>query len=435
MAKKRNISESTMTSMQETASAWVFKRAIQDNVSFNSANDIKKDKKTFDQILDIWKKIGRVEWDDNIDMEWLETFYKQQDTLLKKIGSPNFTEFCRSSGYTLPGSRTGETFMEWVTKLVNSEFSINQKDNWNPADIWLIQNEEKWKTKIKEAIDTPRTSSLTPEQRLLHFNAIFRALFRTKQIMGISLKKIGKGPARWKEVNVSGKFFKQIETVEMSLISIKCSLGTKLINAEKAKENIERGKFRGKPNAATLLQDTVITVKDPSGFGNDTNKAETYEIQVKANDSGKKQGSNLKWEPQLKGGSSRLGKATVDSVLNLMSQFNIRQYYEADHSKYPSNRTKFRKEENAYRNMIDEIISEGSVDCGGVDAANAVVNIAETYDLYRSQPWIAKSKLQQLQFIYAFLQLTPSDRNKFVTSLIFLAEKAGRKYGPYGKLY
>ena len=147
MAKKKtskDVASATMTRMQELGSAWVFKRAIQDNVSFKSANDIVNDKKTYDQLVDIWKKVGKVEWDDEIDGEWVINFYKQQKTLLAKIGKPNFTEFCRDGGtgsdYILPGSRSGKTFMEWVSELVKEEFEIGQKDNWNPADIWLIQD-------------------------------------------------------------------------------------------------------------------------------------------------------------------------------------------------------------------------------------------------------------------------------------------------------
>ena len=49
MAKKKtskDVSSATMTRMQELGSAWVFKRAIQDNVVFNSANDIVNDSVT-----------------------------------------------------------------------------------------------------------------------------------------------------------------------------------------------------------------------------------------------------------------------------------------------------------------------------------------------------------------------------------------------------
>lgn len=439
MASKKtsaNVSASTMTRMQELGSAWVFKRAIQDNVNFKSANDIVNDKKTYTELVKIWKIVGKVDWDDSIDGEWVVNFYKQQKKLLQKIGKPQFTEFCRDGGtgnnYILPGSKGGITFMEWVTDLVKEEFDIGQKDNWNPADIWLIQDELKWRKKIQDSFNQKRNPSASIESELVKFNSIFRALFRSKQIMGISLKKIGSGPAQWKEVNVSGKFFKTLKATTMSFAKSKCILGTKRIDPAKAKKDIERGKPRGAPGAATLLQDTVLTIEDP---GIVTGKKTTYTVQIKANDSTKF--SNLKWEPTIVGrGAARLGKATVELVLDLMKVYGILRYYEPDNKKYPRNKTSFAKVENDYRMMIDEIVSDRFVDVGnGVNTDTAIVNIKESFDIYRGQPWVAVSKLQQIQFLYALLTLPQKKRDDFCTSLVFTAEKAGKRYGPYGKLY
>ena len=73
------VSDATMTRMQELGSAWIFKRAIQDNEVFNSAKDIRNDKVTFDEIKKIWKRAGKVNWVDEVDSQWLENFYKQQE--------------------------------------------------------------------------------------------------------------------------------------------------------------------------------------------------------------------------------------------------------------------------------------------------------------------------------------------------------------------
>lgn len=439
MAKKKtstDVAAATMTRMQELGSAWVFKRSIQDNIVFNSANDIVNDKKTYDELVKIWKTVGKVDWDDDIDGEWVVNFYKQQSVLLKKIGKPNFTEFCRDGGtgndYILPDSKSGETFMEWVSNLVKEEFEIGQKDNWNPADIWLIQDEMKWRKKIKDSFNQKRDPSASIESELAKFNAIFRALFRTKQIMGISLKKIGNGPAKWKEVNVSGKFFKNLKSTRMNLESAKCLLGTKRIDPAKAKKDIERGKPRGAPGAATLLQDTVLTINDPGIVSGNATK---YTVQIKANDSTKF--SNLKWEPTIVGRSAaRLGKATVELVLDLMKVYGILKLYEPDNKAFPRNKTEFRDVEDDYRKIIDELINDRFVDLGtGVDVETAIVNIKEAFDVYRGQPWVAVSKLQQLRFLYALMTLPQNKRDEFCTSLIFTAEKAGKRYGPYGKLY
>jgi len=436
MAKK--VSDATYTQMQELGSAWVFKRAIQDNKIFNSPDDILNDKATFDEIKKIWKTVGKCEFGDlNQDYSWIDAFYKQQKTLLKKIGKPSFTEFCRSSDYVLPGSKKGETFMEWVSDLVKKEFQISQKDNWNPADIWLIQNEAKWRREITKAYDNRDVrKKRTIEAELAKFNAIFRGLFRSRQIVGISLKKISGKTAQWKEVNVTEKFFKKLEATHMKLTEAKCLLGTKRIDPDKAKKDIARKKFRGLPDAATLTQDTVLLITDPGLAGEPGAK---YKVQIKANDSTKF--SNLKWEPTITSATgARLGKATVELVLDLMKSYNILRYYEPDNKKYPRNKTEFGEVEDDYRDIIEELVRDRFIDVGPIGSGQvavetAIINLKETFDQNRSQPWVAVSKLQQLRFLYALMTLSDRDRNDFCTSLIFTAEKAGRRYGPYGKLY
>lgn len=442
----KDVRDATRTQMQELGSAWVFKRAIQDNITFSSANDIVNDKITYKELVKIWKTVGKVDWDDSVDGEWVVNFYKQQSTLLKKIGRPSFTEFCRSSDYVLPGSKKGETFMEWVSKLVKKEFNIGQKDNWNPADIWLIQNEMKWRAKIKEAFDNRKvTKGSTVEAELAKLNSIFRALFRSNQIVGISLKKISGKTALWKEVNVSGKFFKKLEATHMKLTEAKCLLGSKPIKVDTAKKDIERGALnaatgkrtgRGLPGAASLVQDTVLLITDPGLVGEPGAK---YKVQIKANDSTKF--SNLKWEPTITSATgARLGKATVELVLDLMKSYKILRYYDPDNKKYPRNKTEFSEVEDDYRDIIGELVSDrfvdlGSIGSGQVAVETAIINLKETFDRNRSQPWVAVSKLQQLRFLYALMTLSETDRNDFCTSLIFTAEKAGKRYGPYGKLY
>ena len=90
-------------------------------------------------------------------------------------------------------------------------------------------------------------------------------------------------------------------------------------------------------------------------------------------------------------------------------------------------------EQDKYLGMITELKNEG-VDIGNVTPIEAVTNIRETFSR-TSLPFVANSKLMQVNWIYNFLTLSTKNRNKMVTDIIFLAEKAGRRYGPYGKLY
>ena len=93
MAKtSKSLSDAKLTQMQELGSAWVFKRAIQDNKTWKDWKDIEKDNDTFGELKKIWKKVGGVEWTSRVDDEWLESFYKQQKALLKEIGKLKITE-------------------------------------------------------------------------------------------------------------------------------------------------------------------------------------------------------------------------------------------------------------------------------------------------------------------------------------------------------
>lgn len=439
------VSDATMTRMQELGSAWVFKRAIQDNEVFKSAKDIRNDKVTFDEIKKIWKRAGKVNWVDEVDSQWLENFYKQHKVLLPEVGNARFTLFTRD-GKSSEASQfrwqkhSPKPFMEWVSELVKKEFEIGQKDNWSPADIWLIRNEKKWKKEIMRIWGNRKNSKGSLESELARFNALFRRLYQTRQIMGISLKKVGK-TATFKEVNVTGKFFKKLKATKMILKSATCKLGTVKISDKAAEDAIRRGKLsprtglvgRGKAGAATLIQDSKLVIEDP-GIG-PSGKPTIYNVQIKANDSTKF--SNLKWEPTIKAKSgARLGKATVELVLDLMRVYKMMPTYEPDNKVFPRDKTGFREVIPMYTKILDELVNDNWVDLGpGVDTTTAIINIAETYDIYRGQPWVAQSKLQQIRFIYALAAIGEKERNDFCTSLIFTAEKAGTRYGPYGKIY
>ena len=485
MAKKKRTSkdiksDSTITRMQELGSAWIFKRAIQENASWQNSKAILKDPKTINELKKIWSVVGKVDWDDEVDKDWLESFYKQQKVLIGKIGQPKFTLFTRdgkdSERRKFPwqfekGAR--KTFMEWIEEYIGREFKIGNKDSWNPADIWLIQNEDHWKEVIKKATKTPRRTKGSMKAQLQQFNQILRALFVNRQIMGISLKKIGNYPADYKEINVSQKYFKTIETASMRLSGVKCYLGTKRINMKidknkksdtfgewivdetKEKRAIEKGLgTTGYPTLET--QDSWLFVRD------DNNDVD-YKIQIKNNSTSGM--DNLKFEPTEEGkGAARMGKATREFVFDLMEAYSIANLFPKTHQRYPSTKAKFqRTEKNKVGKQIKHITTKcsqlgiksintnddgkaenkKSLDWGSIDLPDVKgpINIAETMGR-RNERWTANSKLQQISFINAVLSQSKEEINAFCTDLVYLAAKQGRTggfygtgYGPFGKIY
>ena len=431
MAKKVSLAPkvdaTTMTAMQELASAWIFKRAIEDDEEFHSVADIKKDKKTYDELIKIWiqSSKGKIKNKEQAILsltegEWLENFYKQSGRLVEEIGKPKFTVFTRgkTQGYTSGWYKNRVTFMEWVSNYVKKEFSIQRKDNWNPADVWLIRDQSKHRKAIIEAMKGPTRSRRkgVVEANLNQFNDIFRELFK---------KKIS-GTPTWKLVNVTEEYFKKIEAIEMSYTGAKCKFGPGAVT--EAQE--ERGQRKlDLPTKAGMFsmetQETMITLTD-------TANNVKYEIQIKANDNSKF--DNLKYEPKDKSNpSARLGKATGEYVDDLVEFYGIRGW-KRRWQDYPQNKTQFNeREQNKYLKMITELKGDG-VDIGNVTPLEAVINIRETFSR-TSQPQTANSKLMQITWLYNLLSLSTKNRNKMLTDMIYLAEKSGRRYGPYGKLY
>tara|TARA_B100000519_G_scaffold195042_1_gene199588 strand:- start:1215 stop:2666 length:1452 start_codon:yes stop_codon:yes gene_type:complete len=384
-----DVSAATMTRMQELGSAYIFKRAIEDNQEYKKPQDIMDDKDAMKELKRIWKSIGKL---DEVDEQWIESFYAQQDALLKKIGRPKFTKFNREGG-----------FMEYVTDVVK-KFGISSKDNWDPADVWLIEDEDQARTLIDKVLN--RGKGKTTMSRLSEFNAIMRILFNTKKVFGISLKKVAKGqPARIEFLNHSQKFLKSLDSIHMSYSYSKCGMGTK--------------KDKG-GNTVISSQDTRFVVVSESGA--------TYDFQIKANDSTKFSG--LKYEPTASGASAaRLGKATIELVIDQMEGYNLS--FNKSKEAYAKTPDDFLAQESEIKGMIKNLKNAG-VDLGVKDEQEAYDNLLFSMN---TQPYVANSKLQQITWLDQVLSLSKQERDEFATDMIFIAKKEGSRYGPFAKIF
>jgi len=407
----KTISDTTMTRIQELCTAWVLKRALDLN-GFNSIADIRKDKETMDVLNDIWVKIGNVEL---MDTGWLYTFFEQQKALLAKLGGCcYFNEISRDGHkdpYILPGMRNAPTFMDWVSDLVAGEpFNIKGKDNWNPADIWLIKDEQKWRDRIEKSLK--KTSS--PVTSIEKLNHIFRYLFNTHQIMGISLKKIGAGQsAKVEYVNITKAQVKAVADFEFEVKEIQCKLDCK-----KDKE--------GKTVLAS--QDTRFIVYDKAHDGE-------YNFQIKGNNSTSLSG--LKYEPTEKGrGAARMGKATVELVERNLNDHKVGHLFKSGFGNYPKDADAFDVNEmNKWEKKIDNLLAQKEPRCEMQieSGAKGVDNIAFAFN--GSAP-VANAKLQQIEWLTAFYAIkSKEERDRFGTDMVFLAKKEGARYGPFAKVY
>ena len=53
---------------------------------------------------------------------------------------------------------------------------------------------------------------------------------------------------------------------------------------------------------------------------------------------------------------------------------------------------------------------------------------------FSSQPHVANSKLMQIEFLHQVLSLNHEQRSKLLRDMLYIAMKAGHRYGPFGKI-
>ena len=369
--KSAKSADAKTTAMQERASAWIMKRALKDSYGYDKWTDIKKDPK--------YKELEKLY--PNVEEEWLKVFFAQQQTMLDEFKSVKFNIFNRDEG-----------FMAYITNIVKGKFGVSKKDTWNPADIWCIQNQ----TKVEEIID--QTIDGNGSQTILELNAVLRKLFTERKVVGISLKKVSGDVAKYEEYNVRDDAFE--DDYNWDILSKKIDL--------------------------TLKKDNTFNTQDSHVVvgGNGAK----YDFQIKGNDSVKV--SNLKWEPTQDGAkAARVGKAPVDMVVKLIS--DNKQEFVNKHKEYPATRTKFLEEVSEYRAIFTKLKTKKVV----MDVANEAAFEDNMLKVYETEPHVAHSKCMQMKFMEVLVSMTVKKQREFMTDMVFVAAKKGKRFGPFGKLY
>ena len=402
------ISDAEFTAMQELATAWILKRAFQDNVKFNSEEDIVRDASTLKGLQKIFKynqkqlfifKTPIVQ--KTPEAKWLNTFYLQQKKLLEEFSDARFTVFNREGG-----------FMQFITDLIKDKFGIARKDSWNPADIWLIKEKNVFRKKIIKAC-----SGASGTQTIAELNTMMRSMFMNREVVGISLKLISGKEAKYEEINVSDSFFKKLE---MPKDNYNYTLSRIVI-----KLNLNKDSF--------ATQDTNIFLK------NADNK-EIAKFQIKGNTTSRL--ANLKFEgTEIGASAARLGKAP----LNLVEKLSATKGYDSNlynamtkkNGNYPVSLEQFQSAQYGYAEMFKRVVASKLVKDVGITTVPEFSNNMSTV-FNSSSSHIANVKLMQLYFVDRLLMLSPNKRDEYLTDLLFIAQKKGNKvfdFGPFGKLY
>ena len=365
------------TAKQERASLWVIKKVLQEGKTYQLPGDITKDKKELKELLEIYPEV--------LDTGWVDLLFAQAKKMKQLYTGKRFTEYNRDGG-----------FMDWISAIVKTKFGISKKDSWNPADIWLINDEDKVKDEIRQA-----TAGKNPSLEKL--NDLMIKQFKEHRCVGVSLKMPSTKEARWQLVNMKA--------------SSDAPISYKL-------ENIKHT-MTLKPNNQLDTTDTIITVS--SGIN-------TATFQIRQNSKGF---NNLKFEPTMKGASSaRLGKTPLDMLRAMMTgDFNIPlSDFQNDWNKHPKTVGEFDAVEKEYEEKFKMVNNHRMVETG-ITNAEFVPNIKASFGTVDWQSGYTTSKLMQLRFVCAILYLKEDELNTMLTNMLYLAMKTGTQFGAHGKLY
>lgn len=378
MAKTYSAAE--LTKMQELGSAWIFRRALKDNVRYSSSDDIKKDKK-YSELKKLYPAINDA---------WIANYFAQQKKILSEFSNTKFTEFTRDGG-----------FMDFITKLVAQKFKISKKDSWNPADIWCVQNESKIISQINSLVNKEGTVSIG------ELNSLMRTLYKERKLVGISLKLISEKEAKYEEVNLDESLFPDVKNYNFNVSAMKCSLGLK------SKSFFETQDCRVVVN---MIED---------------GKPQQIDFQIKPNTTSEL--ANLKFEPTMKGAASaRLGKTPLDKLANLLTRYGVD--FVNSYRKYPKSSKEFNDSAIVRQAKIAfNHIKKEKIDVGSCKSADEMIRNFQV--VFEKDSHIATSKLMQLDFLYQVTLLSREKLDDLFTDMTFLAQKKGREFGPFGKLY
>jgi len=114
-----------------------------------------------------------------VDDEWFATFEAQAVAITKWIGGSGY-EFSRDEG-----------IMPHVENIALKKCGVSTKDSWNPADIYAVKKSKQ--EKIEKELTAIGDMKMEPRAKLDELNAYMRSKIASKELVGISLKKLSKG--------------------------------------------------------------------------------------------------------------------------------------------------------------------------------------------------------------------------------------------------
>ena len=312
-------------------------------------------------------------------------------------------------------------FMDFITKTMTggsgsklrAEDVFSKKDNWNPADIWLLNKNKsaKYITALKGAASTPEV------------NDILRTAFNDNAIVGVSLKKTHGKKLEYELVNLEINVKSQ-KLPDITFLDIRVDTKTKETN--------------GAPVFEKKGGSVLISYKDAK------------HVLAFRSSTGTK--SNIVYEYGKSGAAAQLGKIPKEELAkNLKKLVNERvPVWSKYHTNIPWS-DEIEKEWNTKVALIKKQFPTASINnvfpqkglkgklLAPGDENNFVANLRAQWkesNGLSNKNWIM---IQVIDFIYILAKidaLGPKSLVNFLTVSFYLAQKKGIKsgFGPFGKL-
>ena len=427
---KKSVSATSKTDQREDATMLFIEKAIEKPSSYVfQAGEwwkVVADKKLYNEAVKIFPSLE----DDKAEQESCMASARLMPRVLRQGGWSKWNHYSRED--------KGTDFMAYILDVLTRQFGFtrNNKDTWNPADIWLVRNLTQIKGKIDKAV-----KGVTGRENIGTLNKVLRKLFIDGDVVGVSLKKVTKPKqgAFWKIYNVQPSQFMQEDTVKIDTPfgpQSQMQIGAKEYNFPVGemicKLNINGGKM--------ATQETIVNLNH--------NQISKFKFTIKTT-SGVSGFAGLKYEPtETARAAARGGKTPVDQLAPVLDQYGIGpRAFGGDKKKghlnkwqdHPTSTEEWMEEHKSYVLMWENVKKH---------VHTGVKNKKEFIEAFTKQflqnPHFANTKLMQINFLNAIFQpkMTDKKRQELFNRMLMMAEKKSHKkhiegedfYGPFGKI-
>lgn len=263
------------TAKQENGSKVYFRLAIE-------SSKVPPESTFFAEVVKVYPDLAK-----NIKLReiWMSTYAKQATALVKYLGN--------NSGYNYSRDER-DGFMTYIEDIAKKRCGVTTKDNWDPADIYMVRKSKE--RTIRAKIDEI-TKSADPMANIYSLNSYMRELIQSKDLVPVSLKAISntKKTADLELSNMGRGKQKEVQFENVGPLKCYVNFGTN----NKTPTEIDNGEIAGQFKAGDSLvnwQTRNFNMSTPRG------------------------GVQTDLTPTGKNAGAKIGKASADAIDDFFSK-------------------------------------------------------------------------------------------------------------------